>query len=108
MCIRDSYNGGQGYMSKDTINKLVTGDRSTYKDTSDKTPWHLVKVMGSFVKLSEKQAATPRKYRDAKNTRKIIKLKRLSREAGEEVKSILRALGVNTNKVKYLLNQKAN
>ena len=63
--------------------------------------------MGSFVKLSEKQSATPRKYRDAKNTRKIIKLKRLSREAGEEVKSILRALGVNTNKVKHLLNEKA-
>ena len=53
-----AYNGGGDYMSADTLKRLIFGERSTYKNARDVTPWYLAKVFSGLVPLSKAQTAS--------------------------------------------------
>ena len=53
-----AYNGGGDYMSADTLKRLIFGERSTYKNAKDVTPWYLAKVFSGLAPLSKAQTAS--------------------------------------------------
>ena len=95
-----AYNGGSDYMDPDTLKKLTLGQRSSYKNPTDVTPWYLAKVFSGLVPLSEAQQAS-RKI--AVTPKAIKKDQRLLKEYQNSTSKIFQNLNIDVFRMKKML-----
>ena len=99
------YNGGTDYMSRSTLNNLVTGKRSTYKNTKDITPWHMAKTFYGLVPLTPAQM----RHRAISETKKggIKKDRAQLTQYRMKMNMRFKALGLDMKRLKKLLQEDA-
>ena len=104
------YNGGGSYMSQDTLKRLITGKRSSYRpkgvpDPREFTPWHLAKVLYGLVNLSKEQSKARTQSRN-RGTADVDQ--RILDNYKAQMNQIMKALGIDLTQMKQLLNSKAD
>ena len=99
------YNGGRDFMSNDTLNRLVKGDRSKYKDDTDVTPWHMAKTFYGLVPLSKAQMRYRAKHENNKAGQKSDKAQLTQYRMKMDMR--FKALGLDMKRLKKLLQEDA-